>query len=61
MEPRPGDGAEQEWIIVCVRCLRIKRGGRWTKERAPDVKSRSSGFCDRCAKEERKRLRGVKR
>lgn len=50
---RGDDGGE--WIVVCVKCLRIKRGGQWTNERAPDVKGTSSGYCDKCVKEERKR------
>jgi hypothetical protein len=51
-----GDGVGSgEWIVVCVGCLRIKRDGRWSEERAPDVKGKSSGFCDACAKLERKR------
>jgi hypothetical protein len=49
--------AQPEWIVVCVGCLRIKRGGQWTKERAADTNGQSAGFCDRCLKLERKRLR----
>jgi hypothetical protein len=49
------EDAVREWIVVCVQCLRIKRDGNWTNERAEDVVGKSSGFCDRCAKEQRKR------
>jgi hypothetical protein len=50
-----GEDANQEWIVVCVGCLRIKRSGEWTTERAGDTAGKSSGFCDQCAKEQRKR------
>ena len=49
-----GDAAEREWIVICVGCLRIKRDGVWTKERAMSVHGHSTGFCDRCVKEHRK-------
>ena len=47
----------EQWITVCVTCRRMKRDGHWTSERAADVSGYSSGFCDRCAKAERARLR----
>jgi hypothetical protein len=55
MKSSEGEAAKQDWIVVCVRCLRVKRNGIWTNERAEDVAGKSSGFCDRCAKAERKR------
>ena len=55
MMPNESDAAGHEWIVVCVRCLRIKRDGKWTNDRAQDVIGKSSGFCERCAKEQRKR------
>ena len=54
MDATADAGKTQEWIVVCIRCLRIKRGGQWTNERAADVCGLSSGFCDACAKLERK-------
>lgn len=58
MESNGGGTDKQEWVVVCVGCLRIKRGGRWTSEQAEDLRGRSSGFCDDCAKVERKRQGG---
>jgi hypothetical protein len=49
------DRSNTDWIVVCVGCLRIKRDGTWTNELAKDLAGRSSGYCDRCAKEQRKR------
>jgi len=51
-----GEAAEKnEWIVVCVGCRRIKRGDAWTNEIAQDLSGKSSGYCDRCAQEQRKR------
>ena len=55
MELFDGESAKEAWIVVCVGCLRIKRDGTWTNERADDLAGRSSGYCDQCAKEERRR------
>jgi hypothetical protein len=46
---------EEGWVVVCVGCLRIKRDGVWTNERAEDLAGKSSGYCDWCAKEQRKK------
>jgi hypothetical protein len=44
----------REWIVVCVVCGRIKRNAKWTDEVAADTKGKSTGYCDACARRERK-------
>lgn len=55
MAPSEDEAPKQEWIVVCVGCLRIKRDGVWSKDRAESLAGASSGYCDRCVKLERKR------
>jgi hypothetical protein len=55
MPSTEGEATNQGWIVVCVRCLRIKRDGVWTDDHAADAGGTSSGFCDSCAKAERER------
>ena len=50
--PKPQDSLNAEWITVCVRCYRVKRGGTWTDEESFDKGAgMSTGFCDRCFEE----------
>jgi hypothetical protein len=46
-----------EWVVVCVRCMRIKRDGVWTDEKAVVRGGRSTGYCDVCAAKRRDELR----
>lgn len=46
-----------EWITVCVRCYRVKRGGVWTDEESYSKGAgTSTGFCDVCFEELRAEL-----
>jgi hypothetical protein len=56
MASEPAESSTQSQIVVCVECRRIKRDGKWTKEVATEVKGVSTGYCDRCAKLQRKSL-----
>jgi hypothetical protein len=54
---KTGDAATPEsWIVVCVQCLRIKRGDRWTDQKADSTAGRSTGYCDKCVTRRRKSL-----
>lgn len=54
---KTGDAAKPEsWIVVRVQCLRIKRGERWTDQKADSTAGRSTGYCDTCVRLRRKGL-----
>jgi hypothetical protein len=56
MPSKADESSSPHHIVVCVGCRRIKRDGKWTREVATDVKGVSTGYCDRCAKLQRKSL-----
>jgi hypothetical protein len=46
-----------DWVVVCVGCLRIKRDGVWTDEKVFSRAGRSTGYCDACVAKRRDELR----
>jgi len=46
-----------DWVVVCVGCLRIKREGVWTDEKVITRAGRSTGYCDVCVAKRRDELR----
>ena len=53
IDPTP-ERDKDVWIVVCIGCGRIRRGGRWTDEVESGVPGRSTGYCDACAERMRR-------